>query len=373
MGQEINGVQGAGRQGGPVGTGQNRQVIYNATGTLPVTQLNGPLQTLTPAQALDRYIQPSLVVTSFLGVTVRVHQKLVKPLHDAQDSLQYAQNQQKHGIVTLSGYQGPKSGLHSVGCAVDINYETSPFLMHEEGEGALDTMLGEIYERIAQFILGRASVIPLEITHYFNPRDATRRDSLYRSLEEESGAMRTYFGMYMVNPETHLDPYLQSSNGSDRAKKTKWMGVAAGSVPGWKAALGQIQKDYTTLTGRGSGPQIVIHVPGSPNYLAATDPCDAGMCYPAAPALSQAAGASRTPDAPFVDKGNTHRDPRYGFMSFDHDVVVALLDQGFTWGAVGFGAGSLTMGGSGDVMHFELSAVGNQVLKDAKAAVSGGT
>jgi len=369
--QEINGVQGAGRQAGSAGTGQNRQVIYNAAGTLPVTQPNGPLQTQTAGQALDRYIQLSLVTTSFLGVPVRVHSKLVKPLHDAQDSLQYAQNHQKHGIVTLSGYQGPKTGLHSVGCAVDINYETSPFLMHEEGEGALDTMLGEIYERIAQFVLGRASVIPLEITHYFNPRDATRRDTLYRSLKEESDAMRTYFGFYMINPETHLDSYLQTSTGSDRAKKTKWLGVAAGAVPGWKAALGQIQKDYTTLTGRGSGPQIMIHVPGSPNYLATTNPCDAGMCYPTPQPLSQAAGASRTPDAPFVDKGTTHRDPQYGFLSFDHDVVVALLDQGFTWGAVGFGAGGLTVGGSGDVMHFELSVQGRQVLSDAKAAVGG--
>lgn len=372
MTQQINGIQGAGRQNGPIGGGQSRQATYNANGTLPLVQPNGPMQTLTADQALDRYIRPLLVTTHFLGIAVTVHPTLVKPLKDAQDALQYDQNHQKHGILTLSGYQGPKSGLHSVGCAIDINYESSPFLMHEEGEGALDTLLADIYERIAQFVRGRASVIPLEITRYFNPLDTARREALFRSLKEESDAMRTYFGWYMINPETHLNSYLQSSTGSDRAKNTKWAGVAAGTVPSWKDALAQIQNDYTTLTGRNSGPQIVIHVPSSPLYLGPEDPCSAGMCYPSAPVWSKAAGANHTPDAPFVDKNNsTHRDPQYGFMSFDHDVVFRLIDKGFTWGAVGFGAGGLTWGGSGDVMHFELSTIGRLVLRTASAAVGG--
>ena len=371
MGQENNGNLGAGRISRPQGTGGTQQVVFSATGTLPVAQVNGPVQTATTQQALDRFLQGKLVTTTFLGIPVTVHTKMADCLRAAQDSLKYNDNQQKHGIVSLTGKQPRPSWLHSVGCAVDINYETSPFLMHEEGEGNYDVELAQVYERIAQFILGRASVIPLEITQYNASKD--RRDYLYEKMKQESDAMRTYFGLYMRQPEAQLDPYLATPTGADRARHTNWkVGVPPGTVPTWQMAFRQIQRDYVMLTGRDGGPQVLMSgVSG--RFQGWRNPCDVGMCYPAGPSLSREAGARRNEDAPFTNKNNPaiRRDPQNGFLSFDHDVVAALTDAGLTWGAIGFGAGGLRVGGSGDVMHFELTTYGKVVYDAARAAVPG--
>lgn len=371
MGQETNGNLGRGAQQGPLGSTTNPQGVVARNGSLPLANANGPVQTASVQQVLDRFLQPQLVTTTFLGIPVTVHTKMAERLKSAQDSLKYSENQQKHGISTLTGKQPHGSWLHSVGCAVDINYETSPFLMHEEGEANYDVELAQVYERIAQFILGRASVIPLEITQYNASKQ--RRDYLFEKMKEESDAMRTYFGLYMRRPEESLDQYLGTPTGADRARRTNWkVGVPPGTVPTWQMAFRQIQRDYVMLTGRNGGPQVLMSgVSG--RFQGWRNPCDAGMCYPSAPNLSQENGARRSEDAPFTNKNNPaiNRDPQNGFLSFDHEVVAALTDAGLTWGGIGFGAGGPRAGGSGDVMHFELTSYGLVVYHAAEAAVPG--
>ncbi len=212
-----SGNQSAARVPRPHGTLPNQaNVQVHGSGTAPLANANGPVQTISVAQAVEQYIQTLLVDSSFLGIPIRVHSILAARLKDVEVALDYVKNQQKHGIATIIGKQGPGAGIHTYGCAIDVNYETSPYLMHESGEAALDATLPPVYNRIAMFILGRVSVIPLDITKYNTP---AHRQAMYTALKQESDAMRWYFGVYMRDPNGMLDPYLKTPNGSDRAKK----------------------------------------------------------------------------------------------------------------------------------------------------------
>jgi hypothetical protein len=364
--------QAAGRVGGPQGTnGIPSNVQVNGSGTTPLVTSNGPAQTLSPAQVQENYVQSLLVTTHFLGIEIRVHKEVSDALAKVETVLDYKTNQQKHGIATIRGKQGVGAGVHAWGCAIDVNYETSPYLMREEGESALDAALVPVYNRISNFVLGRASVIPLDIAHYNGT--LAQRDALYNSLKEEDGAMRKYFGVYMRDPSGTLAPYLATPAGSANAKKTAWAGATVGAVPDVTTALKQIQEDWTTLSGRSNGPQILLASSPGGSYSQWQNPCDAGMCYPQALTYSVEAGQRSAPDAPFVSKGGVIRDPSNGFLGFDHEVVTALCNQGFTWGAIGFGTGNNGQyGGSGDVMHFELADVGRRVGQSIKRLLAGG-
>jgi hypothetical protein len=362
-------MTGSGNQAGarvprPQGTLPNQgNVQVHGSGTAVLATANGPFQMALHNQAVEAYLQPFLTVTHFLGIPVTVHKEVARLLALVEDALDYAKNQQKHGVSTLRGKQPQGHWLHSYGCAIDFNYETSPYLMHEAGESALDATLTDVYNRIALFILGRPSVIPLDILAY-NTSQA-HRETMYKSLYEESGAMQRYFGLFMREPGTFLNPYLNTQQGKDNAQKTSWDGVPPQTVPGTTAALQQIQKDWVTLSGRSNGPQILLLSSPGGSYSQWQNPCDLGMCYPQATQYPVESGHKTAPDAPFVSKAGVTRDPASGFMTFDLEIVNKLCDHGFTWGAIGLGKES------GDVMHFELTAFGKQVIADADRAVSG--
>jgi hypothetical protein len=211
--------------------------------------------------------------------------------------------------------------------------------------------------------LGRASVIPLDITQFNGSKD--RRDALYKSLKEESDAMQKYFNWFMRQPGTYLAPYLASTAGQTTAKMVSWNGAPAGNVPSVVDALKQIQADWVTLTGRSDGPQILLLSSPGGTYTQWQDPCGVGLCYPQAVSYPVEAGYKTAPDAPFVSKDGVTRDPSTGFMNFDLEIVKALTDHKFTWGAIGMGAES------GDVMHFDLRDLAAQVKADVKRAVPG--
>jgi hypothetical protein len=356
--------QATARVPGPQGTSPGQSnVQVQASGTMPLARPNGLAQTLGADEAIEHYLQNLLVWRPFLGIRVQVHKTLAASLADVETSLNYPTNQSNHGIATIRGKQPQGHGIHSFGCAIDLNYETSPYLMHEAGEKALDATLPDVYNRIAYFVLGRASVIPLDIT-IFNASVA-HRDAMYTALKEESDAMRKYFGLFMRDPGTYLGPYLASAAGAGNARKTSWNGGKTGTVPTTVDALKQIQADWVTLTGRSNGPQILLLSSPGGSYSTWQNPCDVGMCYPQAVSYPVEAGHKTAPDAPFVSKSGVVRDPSNGFMNFDHDVVKALCDHGFTWGAISFGAES------GDVMHFELTNLGAQVKADLRRALPG--
>ncbi|HSP70036.1 MAG TPA: N-acetylmuramoyl-L-alanine amidase [Bryobacteraceae bacterium] len=238
------------------------------------------------------------------------------------------------GIVSCNGYRASE-GMHNWGLAVDINYYGLPYIMHSNGEAALDRELGPVYERIARLMLRRASVIPRDITQ--GARSASRTSTLYDRLFEESNAMIQYF--QLMQDTTRLGNAIHGMPAD-----TDWQPISgAMSAPTSDAMQNQMMADYVTLAGR-NGPTIT------------------GKNYPAVHNV-QRSNHSRA-DRPF-ESGDPHkRGPELGFMSIRKEVVMALSNQGLRWGAIDFG------GESGDVMHFDDRLGEGAKIARAKSAAT---
>ncbi len=220
------------------------------------------------------------------------------------------------GIQTVGGHRRNPSGRswHTWGLAVDLNYASCPYVMHEAGEANLDRELGPVYHRIARFIMRRDSAIPSEITQGRRSRERTSR--LYTRLEEESEAMCTYFDL--LRDPAHLEAVIQVKN---QDPPFDWRGYFGDDTqPSVRSVLRRIMADYVTLAGR-SGPAVP------------------GESYP----QPRATGGG---DRPFAG-GGAARDPLSGFLSIRREIAEALSEQGLRWGAVDLG------GQSGDIMHFD--------------------
>lgn len=221
------------------------------------------------------------------------------------------------GVVSIGGYRAGE-GMHNWGLAVDLNYDGLPYIMHESGEAALDRELSPVYERIARFLLNRASCIPVEITQ--GNRSANRTSRLYDALLQESDAMIRYF--QMMTDTTRIGAAIGAvPSGFD------WPPVSGSArAPTASALQDRMMQDYVTLAGRG-GSAIT------------------GKTYPAARNINRSTRGRA--DRPFATSNPSLRAPELGFLSIRKEVMMALSGAGLRWGAIDFG------GESGDVMHFD--------------------
>jgi N-acetylmuramoyl-L-alanine amidase len=229
------------------------------------------------------------------------------------------------GIVSAGGFR-TSDGFHGWGLAVDLNYDSCPYIMHNRGLAAIDRQLEPVYTRIAGFLLQRESKIPAEITK--GNRDAKRIEALYDWLAEESNAMIRYFQLMQDTAKLSAAIAALPANAD-------WRPISGGgAAPNADAMQDQMMKDYVTLAGR-SGPAV------------------SGKSYPAAPK-----DASHRPF-----HGNPKlRGPERGFLSLRKELVIALTAQGLRWGAIHFGRES------GDVMHFDDGFAEGVGILTAKAA-----
>ncbi len=249
----------------------------------------------------DFYNSNTLQQGRFLGQLIKkIHPDLQAKLTAAENALNGQGYVSQPGSIYKIGGGDPLSGGHRWGLAVDINYDSNPYIMHESGEAELDAQLFGVYERIVWLITGvtYGSVIPTKITQGV-PAGFSSVTDAYTQLMQESQDMVQYFAL--MDNDANLAALCQqrTANATD-----------------WKS---RIQSDYVTLGG--------------------TLP---GVTAPSIPAGQ---------DRPFVLKGGASaakRDPKKGFLDIPQPVVEALTAQGLIWGAIGFGPES------GDVMHFDL-------------------
>jgi N-acetylmuramoyl-L-alanine amidase len=234
------------------------------------------------------------------------------------------------GITSIRGYRGKELGWHGWGLAIDIDYAKNPYVMHEAGEGDLDKLLTPVYERIAQFVLNRASVIPKTIT-----TGKTKVGEMYDRLLEESNAMKTYF---KAMPDQAL---IQKELDKHKPFKTSfWKDVwgIADRTPSLDDLQEIMMRDYVTLAGE----------PG---------PAVSGKTYPDAKVVlkgTKVFDPKSKVDVPFDDKGKlASRKPENGFLTIRKELVLALTAEGLRWGAMDFGPES------GDVMHFDDAKSGS--------------
>lgn len=205
------------------------------------------------------------------------------------------------GISSMLGLQPPPHGLHQFGLAVDLDYQTMPYLMNESGEAPLDRELAPIYHRIAMLMLGRPSTIPS------GPWS-------YDAYAEESAAMRRYFAL--------ADPAAQLA-GLDDEKLPRIFNETPPAPADRTAALRKlIDADRAQLT---AAPKLNL---------------EAKLKKDQKPKMM---------DSPF-DPKKGHPDPGQGFLSIRKEIVTALkqADPAIRWGGADFG------GETGDLMHFDL-------------------
>ena len=316
----------------------------------------------SPVEEQHNDCPPPLGVVTFLQRQICVHACLGEKLAAANELLQ------KQGftkastldIRRISGFRPGQRSLHGQGLAIDINAETNPYLIHEYNETRLDVELASVYERIAQFILGRSSIIP----HLGRERRAkeTRRAYVarfYDALAQESIAMQRYFEIMLDGKQ--LRQYIQTTHGAQRARspatflsvfihqdRSRAQTRSAGSTPVSNATLDQFRfhmmSDWTTLTGYAGPPvQALDHTDAALRSRTRYLP------YPEIPPPQSDDPAKGEVDRPFDPEGKAYagRSPLKGFLSLRKELVLALVDVGFRWGALDFDRAS------GDVMHFD--------------------
>jgi len=216
-----------------------------------------------------------------------------------------------------------KQGPHGWGLAIDIDVASNPYVMHEWGETSLDTQLGPVYNRIAEFMLnspvgGQQSIIPKNITQGGSMTGTTgqsRADRLgeyYDRLTLESQAMKDYFAL-MKNPATNaIDTFLAGP----------WATKHPGATPPTADDVRrQMWEDYATLGGQ-------IPKGGPPGVT--------GFKAPVALVGHE--------DRPFAPNSGSPQDPGAGFLTIPREVVIGLGRTVTRWGAIDFG------GASGDVV-----------------------
>lgn len=235
------------------------------------------------------------------------------------------------GVRNISGYQAGKTGgYHPWGLAIDIDYAENPYIMHEDGEAALDKLLETVYQRIARFMLKRNSVIPKDM---FAGKKSV--GDMYDLIKEESDAMKSYFRI--MQDQKSLQSEL---NKHDLFEPKFWEEVwgVKDQTPSIDWIQEIMMRDYVTLAGK-DGPAV------------------SGKTYPSAKTVLKGA----TGDVPFDDKKGSlkTRKPENGFLTIRKELVLALTGEGLRWGAMHFG------GASGDVMHFDDGKSGALALKIA--------
>ena len=323
-------------------------------------------QTLSVSKAIvasDTDCPQPLTVTTFLHKQICVHPCLAEKLTAANILLEqqgFSQASQL-GVQRLTGFRQGQTSLHGLGMAIDIDAAANLYLIHERNETKLDEELATVYERIAQFMLGRASIIP-HLGEGCQAKEMRRTyiARLYHTLAQESAAMQRYFVLMQDGPR--LRDYVHTSLGSQRARlastflstlsredenpprtRDNAAPTALSNMLIDRIRL-RMMSDWMILRGQ-AGPAI----PALSEADTARPGANVHLPYPPEVSPDSDDPTKGEADRPFAAKGNAYpgRSPLNGFLTLREELVLALIDAGLRWGAADFGRTS------GDLMHFD--------------------
>jgi hypothetical protein len=303
----------------PNGSGQAAPTRRKPTEDEILVQLN-PLLGTSYSNYNDFY-KNQLKAGHFLGLAIEdnIHPEIQTHLTQAEKALRdkgLSDKASDWGIYKIDG-GGPESGGHRWGLAIDINYDSNPYVLHEAGEVDLDRQLRQVYNRIAWFILGKdRSDLGEMITQGISPSGFKSISDAYDRLQEESKAMVRYF--QFMRDRSLLKLFVQE----------EWPNIPQHFVkPDVDQWISIMKQDYLILGGVLDGKR--------------------------APTIKKNDGEYA--DRPFSGGDATRRDPAKGFLDIPRPIVEALTisadekNRRLKWGAIDF------LGGvSGDVMHFYL-------------------
>jgi hypothetical protein len=306
---------------------------------------------------------PPLTVMMFLHKQICVHACLGEKLAVAKTLLEkqgFTQASQLD-VRRITGFRPGQASLHGQGVAIDIDAATNPYLIHERNESKLDEELAVVYERIAQFMLGRASMIPhLGTGRQSKESRRTYVERFYNTLAQESTAMQRYFAL--MQNGLRLQDYVRTPAGSQRARlPSTFLSILSGenrsssrtrdlvsSTVLSNVLIDQMRlrmmSDWVTLTGQ-AGPSILPLAPAAAGLAGKNKQ----LPYPQMEPLESDNPAKGKVDRPFDAKDTSYpgRSPLNGFLTLRKELVLALIDAGLRWGALDFARTS------GDIMHFD--------------------
>ncbi len=130
-----------------------------------------------------------------------VHPVFLDKLETATVKAQAAMGSTDFGVRGVHG-QDDRPGNHAWGLAVDIDPDANPYVLNESGEKDLDALLEPVYQRIAQALLKRDTVLTSNKAGGKNaPAVATGLSTAsYTQIAEESDAMVAYFSVLPAPP-----------------------------------------------------------------------------------------------------------------------------------------------------------------------------
>ena len=243
-------------------------------------------------------------------------------------------------------------GRHAKGVAVDINFDSCPYVIGEAGEGGLDKAsqganfdsLADTYDRIAWVMTGARSAINTVISPHAAKTDTRKTSDTsatagadFDKLKADSDAMQRYFAL-VGQPDATLAATLAAiPAGAPAATKISTLSTA-------DDLRKRIAFDYLTVGGSRA----------NLDALAGTERAKlVGYGLPgAAPTVKSTTeknkdGTPKDADRPFAG-GTATRAPEKGYMNIRKEIVMGLTGVGMRWGATDFGPGA-----SGDIMHFD--------------------
>ena len=243
------------------------------------------------------------------GITM-CHQKMIDKFGVVEKDLKTNQP---------AGYQPPKisdifrnhQSLHGWGMAVDFEAIKNPYVLNEGSDVKLNQELPPVYDRIADFMLGKPKS---DINKIKSGRSAFGGSiaNVYNGLKEESDAMVQYFAL-MDKSDAEITDFMTNV----------WQPKHIGPPQDAAAIRKIITDDYKKLGGKvGKDPKL---------------PAPPGEDRPFAPKSASGAG-----------------DPKTGFLNLDKPFVMAMTNAGFAWGAIDFPGGR-----SGDIQHFDMRKDGD--------------
>ncbi|HWB25902.1 MAG TPA: DUF4157 domain-containing protein [Chitinophagaceae bacterium] len=253
---------------------------------------------------------------TFFGMALpNCHQKMIDKFAVVEADLKKTQP---------AGYKPPKisdtfryhKSMHGWGMAVDFDVLKNPYVLNEASDVTLNKQLPEVYDRIADFMLGKPKSAVNKIK---SGRSAFggKVDNVYDQLKEESDAMQQYFA-FLDKTDDELTKFITDV----------WVPKHIGPPQDAPTIRKIIIDDYKKLGGKiGSDPKM---------------PAPKGEDRPFAPTSGGGAG-----------------DPKTGFLNLDKPFVMAMTNAGFAWGAIDI------PGQSGDIQHFDMrkdGGIGQQVM-----------
>jgi hypothetical protein len=243
-------------------------------------------------------------------------------------------------------------GRHAKGVAVDINFDSCPYVIGEAGESGLDKAsqganfdsLADTYDRIAWVMSGARSAINTTISPHAAKTDTRKTSDTsataaadFDKLKADSDAMQRYFAL-VGQPDATLQATLTAIRaGAPAATKISTLSTA-------DDLRRRIAFDYLGVGG--SRANLEALAGGERAKLA-------GYKLPgAAPTVKSTTeknkdGTPKDADRPFAG-GDATRAPEKGYMNIRKEIVMGLTGVGMRWGATDFGPGA-----SGDIMHFD--------------------